>query len=347
MNSDKLKKLAIREEAKSRPNLSFWAILLGVLAVTGVAGYLAMPREGDDKRINNQSAKAQADAPSSSAAKSPKSSSNATPTPASPRSETASSNGGSGTVLTVSGYIINRERIELSPRYMGVVHWIGVKKGDSVTNNQVLVLLDDTEYKARLRESEGRLANAKASLAKAELDYKRILSLRTDRIESVQSEDYARIQVDAARASLAEAEAQLDLAKVYLDWTVIRSPINGVVLEKLVDPNELVVPQSFGGARGPSTALVALADPKDLQVEIDLNESDLSKVYLNQLCRVSPEAYPDRAYEGYVAEIAPEASRQKGTLQIKVQIRNPDQFLTPELSARVDFQARAEQTAAR
>jgi HlyD family secretion protein len=125
--------------------------------------------------------------------------------------------------------------------------------------------------------------------------------------------------------------------KNYIDWCTIKSPINGVVLEKLVDPNELVTPQSFGGTRGPSTALIAVADPKDLQVEIDLNEADVAKVYLNQKCKVSPEAYPDRVYDGYVAEKAPEANRQKGTLQVKVQILNPDQYLTPELSAKVDF----------
>ncbi len=134
-----------------------------------------------------------------------------------------------------------------------------------------------------------------------------------------------------------EAEGTRDLAKIYLEWTVIRSPINGVVLEKLVDPNELVVPQSFGGTRGPSTALIAVADPKDLQVEIDLNEADVSKINMNQNCRVSPEAYPEKIYLGKVAEIAPEANRSKGTLQIKVQILNPDHFLTPELSAKVEF----------
>ena len=110
------------------------------------------------------------------------------------------------------------------------------------------------------------------------------------------------------------------------------------MLEKLVDPDELVGPQSFGGTRGPSTALISVADPKDLQVEIELNESDVAKAFLGQKCRVSPEAYPDKVYEGYVAEMAPEANRQKGTLQLKVQIKNPDRFLTPELSARVDFQ---------
>jgi HlyD family secretion protein len=80
-----------------------------------------------------------------------------------------------------------------------------------------------------------------------------------------------------------------------------------------------------------------VADPKDLQVEIDLNETDVAKAALGQECRVSPEAYPDKTYRGYVAEMAPEANRQKGTLQVKVQIRDPDKFLTPELTAKVEF----------
>lgn len=239
--------------------------------------------------------------------------------------------------LTVSGYIINRERIEISPRFLGVVKWIGVKKGDAVTNGQVVVLLDDAEYRARLNEAEGRVANAKVSVAKGELDYERTLQLTKTQIESKQREDDMRLQLDSARASLREAEGVAELARTYVDWCTIRSPINGVVVEKLVNPNELVMPQSFGGGRGPSTALIALADPQDLQVEIDMNESDLAKVYLGQKCRVSPEAYPDKNYAGTVAEIAPEANRAKGTLQIKVQIANPDKFLTPELSAKVEF----------
>jgi HlyD family secretion protein len=239
--------------------------------------------------------------------------------------------------LTVSGYIINRERIEISPRFLGVVKWIGVKKGDAVTNGQVVVLLDDAEYRARLNEAEGRVANMKVSVTKAELDFDRIRQLIETKIESKQNEDYARLQLDSARAALKEAEGVAELSRTYVEWCTIRSPINGVVVEKLVNPNELVMPQSFGGGRGPSTALIAVADPQDLQVEIDMNEADLAKVSLGQKCRVSPEAYADKIYEGTVAEIAPEANRAKGTLQIKVQIKTPDKFLTPELSAKVEF----------
>jgi HlyD family secretion protein len=243
----------------------------------------------------------------------------------------------SDSVLVVSGYIINRERIEISPRFMGVVKWIGVKKGDVVTKGQVVVTLDDAEFKARLQEAEGQLKAAEANLGKAELDLERVSKLAQTDIESRQALDYARIQVESARAQVHAAEGTRDVARTYVEWCTIRSPVDGVVLEKLVSPNELVTPQSFGGTRGPSTALLAVADPKDLQVEIDMSEADLAKVSLGQKCRVSPEAYPEKIYGGVVAEIAPEANRAKGTLQIKVQILNPDNYLTPELSAKVEF----------
>jgi HlyD family secretion protein len=321
MNPDKLKALQIQPADKERSQRSIWIIFLGVALATGVALFFAWPRDQDSQRIfGGGQAKAAASAAAGPA----------------PTNEVAAAKAGDS-VLTVNGYIINRERIELSPRFMGLVKWIGVHKGDTVTNGQIVVLLDDAEYKARLHETEGRLANAKVAVAKADLDYKRAVELVIQKVETKKAEDDARLQLEAAHAQVKEIEGQIELIQTYLDWTVIRSTIDGVVLEKLVDAGELVAPQSFGGARGPSTSFLAMADLRDLQVEIDLNEADLSKIAKNQKCRVTPEAYQDRSYNGYVAEIAPEANRQKGTLQVKVQIQAPDRFLTPELSARVDF----------
>jgi RND family efflux transporter MFP subunit len=326
MNSEKLNELQIRPEDKRRSQRSPWFIFVGVLLIAGTAVFFAWPRESDLHRVQRSGKSGTADA--------------ALADPLNAASEKISSNTvsvNSDVVLTVSGYIINRQRIELSPRFLGTVTWIGVKKGDLVTNGQVVVTLDDAEYKARLHEAEGRLAEAKANVDKAKLDYDRMVQLNKTQTESQKAEDDARLQLELAQATLKEIQGTAEVAKTFLDWTVIRSPIDGVVLEKLVEPNELVVPQSFGGTRGPSTALIAIADPKDLQVEIDLSEADLSKVSMNQKCRVSPEAYPDKTYAGHVAEIAPEADRQKGTLQVKVQIHDPDHFLTPNLSAKVDF----------
>jgi HlyD family secretion protein len=309
-------------------------IFLFVGIAAGGALFLAWPRAGDQTRkVGNKPANG-----NSSNAMVPAKAAAATTASATNTSAAEVRTGSNDEVLFTSpGYVIPRERIELSPRFMGTVRWIGVKKGDAVTNGQVVVLLDDAEYQARLRESQGRLASAKASLEKAQLQHERIKTLASASIESKQMEDDARLNVQAAAAAVKEIEGGLQWIETYINWCVIRSPINGVVLEKLVDPNELVTPQSFGGTRGPSTALISLADLKDLQVEIDLNEAYVGRVEVGQRCRITPEAYPDKVYEGYVAEKAPEANRQKGTLQVKVQIRNPDRFLTPELSAKVDF----------
>ncbi|MBI3875455.1 MAG: efflux RND transporter periplasmic adaptor subunit [Verrucomicrobia bacterium] len=381
MNPDQLKALQIEAGAKRRPTGGPWMIFLGVVAVVAVTAFFAWPRESDRQRLAGGKPKDQA----RGALPVSVSATNSAKPAVQARVD--------GSVLTVSGYIITRERIELSPRFMGVVKWIGVKKGDAVKKGQLLVQLDDAEYKARLAETGARIANAKAArataeiavpdsearlaqaaahlaaaratLSKAELDFQRAETLVRQKAEAKQLEDDTRLRLDGAReglreadalltaaklapnearsrlssaeAALLEAEASHALAQLYLDWTTIRSPIDGVVLEKLVHADELVVPQSFGGPRAPSTALVALADPDDLQVEIDLNEADIAKVFLKQRCRISPEAYPDKGYDGFVAEIAPEASRAKGTLQVKVQIVKPDRYLTPELSAKVDF----------
>jgi len=260
----------------------------------------------------------------------------ATPAPAAAPVSPATAKSGD-TVLTASGYIINRERIELSPRMMGAVTWIGVKKGDLVKKDEIVVRLDDAEQRARLLEIEGQLAGAKVARERAQIAYDRVKRLRSTQIETQEREDEARLAVAAADATIQQMSGMREMAQVQLEWTIIRSPIAGVILEKIAKPGELVTPQSFGGPRGPSTSLLALADPGDLQVEIDVNESDLAKISLGQACRVTPEAFADKHYDGTVAEIAPEANRQKGTLQIKGQIAKPDRYLTPELSARVDF----------
>ena len=329
MNTEKLKGLQINPDEKRRPQRAFWSIVIVVALILLATVAFIQPWAKDKRELANKDRASSDNSVSSNAHAS-------TPAtePATPKTFSASSK---DSVLTVNGYIINRERIEISPRFLGVVKWIGVKKGDAVTNGQVVVQLDDAEFRSRLLEAEGQLNNAQAAVERDTLNYERITNLIRTATESQQNADNARLALASDHAMLQSAQGSYALAKTFVDWCVIRSPINGVVLEKLVNPGELVMPQSFGGTRGPSTALLAVADLKDLQVEIDVNEADLSKISLGQKCRVSPEAYPEKTYAGFVAEIAPEADRAKGTLQIKVQIVNPDNFLTPQLSAKVDF----------
>jgi HlyD family secretion protein len=84
--------------------------------------------------------------------------------------------------------------------------------------------------------------------------------------------------------------------------------------------------------------MLSMADLRDMQVEVDVNQSDLKKLRLNMPVTVVPDAHPERVYQGSLVEMAPEANRQKATLQVKIQIAKPDTFIRPEMNARVVFE---------
>ena len=143
-------------------------------------------------------------------------------------------------------------------------------------------------------------------------------------------------QIDLARAQLAESEAAVRWLEAQLENTVIRAPVDGTVLERLIEQGEMVTTGYVSG-RGAKSAFCSIANLKDLEVELDINESDISRVRVGQDCAVSPDSYPDRKYKARVREIAPEANRQKATIQVKVAIEAPDEYLRPETNAKVNF----------
>jgi RND family efflux transporter MFP subunit len=145
-------------------------------------------------------------------------------------------------------------------------------------------------------------------------------------------------QIELSRAQLAESEASIAWWQTQLDNTVIRAPVSGTVLDRLIEKGEMVTTGYVSG-RGAKSALVSIADLKELEVELDINESDIAQVRVGQECQVSPEPYPDKQYKARVREIAPEANRQKATIQVKVAIEDPNEFLRPETNAKVNFLA--------
>jgi HlyD family secretion protein len=98
----------------------------------------------------------------------------------------------------------------------------------------------------------------------------------------------------------------------------------------------MVSPSAFGES-GARTSVVALADLDDLQIELDISQTDFARLKMGQRAEIVPEAYPNLKYTGTIAEIAPEANRAKATVQVKVKVDNPDEQLRPEMNARVNF----------
>jgi HlyD family secretion protein len=146
-------------------------------------------------------------------------------------------------------------------------------------------------------------------------------------------------QIEAMRGRVQQARGEVALRQTFLDATVIRAPITGTILERAVEKGEFVT-TSFVGERGAKGYVVSLADLNDLQVELDISQDDFAKLHMGQKAIVTTDAFPDRKYDGVIAEMSPEANRQKATVQVKVQVLKPDSFLRPEMNARAAFLAR-------
>ena len=303
------------------------------------------------------------------------------------------------TVLSASGYIVAHHKISVNSKVTGRVAWIGVEKGDKVKEGQVLVRLEDQEFRAMYVQARGAWESAKARLAAAEhgsrpeeiqqadhnlsearataandkITLDRNKELFAQGVVSKQALDDAQARYDAdqqransleqsfrlskigpraedidrARADVLQAQGQMDYAKSQLDATVIRAPVTGTILERTAEKGELVTAQFASGAEGgPRGSVVALADLSDIQVELDIAQDDFAKLSPKQDGIVTLDAFKDRSYKGVIAEMSPEANRQKATVQVKVQILNPDSYLRPEMNATVQFKAAEEKTSA-
>ncbi len=144
-------------------------------------------------------------------------------------------------------------------------------------------------------------------------------------------------KVAAAEADVRAAEADLAIARWKLDNCKIRAPISGTVLKKNAEEGNLVNPIAMNG----SFSLCDLADLSDLEVELTIEERDISKVAPGQKCKVRTEAYPDRIYEGIVSRLMHIADRNKAAIPVRVKVTVPREeegiYLKPDMTAMVSF----------
>jgi HlyD family secretion protein len=151
----------------------------------------------------------------------------------------------------------------------------------------------------------------------------------------------------ALQSQIKQAEGTLQFAQIQLENTIIRAPVAGTVLERNVERGEFVT-NNFVGERGAKGYVVTLADLNELEVELDITHDDFTKLKPRQQAIITTEAYPDREHRGVVAEISPEANREKAAVPVRVRVLNPGGFLRPEMHANVVFFTRrnAEQVGA-
>ncbi len=295
-----------------------------------------------------------------------------------------------GTVLTATGYIVPHHTINVNSKVTGRVKWIGVEKGDKVKEGQVLVKLEDDEFRAQYEQARGaadsarayldelqngsrpeeiaqtqhNLDEAQATLANDKLTLDRTRQLANQGVVSRQSLDDASAKFDSdqqrvdslektfqlsklgprpeeiarAKGALTQAQGQEAYSKSLLDATVIRAPVSGTILDRTAEKGELITAQFASSAEGgPQGSVVSLADLNDIQADLDIAQDDFAKLTPKQKAVVTVDAFPDLHWNGVIAEVSPQANRQKATIEVKVQILNPDSHLRPEMNTTVRF----------
>ena len=143
-------------------------------------------------------------------------------------------------------------------------------------------------------------------------------------------------QIAQIRGQIEQARGALAYAQTQLDNTVIKAPVTGTILDRNVEKGEFIT-TGFVGDKGAKGYIVTMADLNDLQVELDIPQSDFPKLGPKQKGSITTDAYPDKKYEGYVEQVSPEADRSKATVQVKVQVAHPDELLRPDMNATVAF----------
>jgi RND family efflux transporter MFP subunit len=255
-----------------------------------------------------------------------------------------------GAVLNASGYVVARRLSTVSSKVTGRVSEVLFEEGAAVEEGQVLARLDRSTVQAEYRvsanneiaarrnlsEIEVRLADAKRTLARNRslVDKKLVAQSVADTSEAEVEALAARL--DAARAEVGVAEAQVKLSKQGLDDLDIRAPFKGVVISKDAQPGEMVSPISAGGGYT-RTGVATIVDMDSREVEVDVNEAYINRVRAGQKVEGVLDAYPDWKIPAHVISIVPTADRQKATVRVRIALDQLDPKILPDMGIKVSF----------
>jgi HlyD family secretion protein len=261
-------------------------------------------------------------------------------------------------VVGANGTIEPQQVIDVSAQVEGRIVSFGedragrgksIDYGSKVVQGQILATIDDALYQARLEQEQAGLqvAEAKVELAKVKMqaattESQRLQAMAKTAAVSQAEADAAKLNELAAKANLdiavgelAKQKAILRVAQMNLDATRIKSPIDGVVIDRRVNIGQTVV----AGLNAPSLFLIA-ADLRKLEIWVSVNEADMGLIQVGQPVQFTVEALPDRSFSGKVVQkrLNAQMTQNVVTYTVVVMIDNSDERLLPYFTAHLQFQ---------
>lgn len=225
--------------------------------------------------------------------------------------------------------------ISIGTQVSGRVSKLYVDFNDKVEKGQILLELDDALFTAQIAQTQGNVRNAEASVELAQANEARIRSLFAQEYVSAQELDQSVQALKSSRAQLETARAQLRRDQTNLSYSVIRSPVSGVVIARLVDVGQTVA------ASFQTPELIKIAqDLSKMQIDSSFAEADIGNIKVGQTVKFSVDAFPNREFEGVVKQLRlnPTVTSNVVTYNVVVSVDNPEQILLPGMTAYVSIQ---------
>ena len=269
-----------------------------------------------------------------------------------PKFETQQTKTGNLTIIvTATGTLQPTNEVEVGSEQSGIVKTVEVDYNDKVTVGQVLARLDTTRLDAQITQSKASLevANANVLQAQATLNetsskleqYKKVRELSDNKVPSQTELDAAQAAFERAKANVASTKASVSQAQAALDTletdrskTVIHSPIDGIVLTRIVEPGQTVA------AAFQAPVLFSLAeDLAQMELHVDVDEADIGQVKEGQDAVFTVDAYPNREFQAKIIQIRYGSQTVEGvvTYETVLKVDNTDLSLRPGMTATAEI----------
>jgi len=239
-------------------------------------------------------------------------------------SQTVSANGTLNPVVLVS----------VGTQVSGTVKKLYADFNDRVKQGQILMELDASLFQAQVRQSEANVANAEAALELASANETRSRGLYAKEYVSKQELDQATQAMKSARAQVALARAQAEKDRTNFGYSIIRSPVSGVVVDRTVD-----VGQTVAASFQTPTLFKIAQDLRKMQIDSSFAEADVGNIREGQAVRFTVDAFPNRSFKAAVRQVRLNPTTQQNvvTYDVVVAVDNPEQVLMPGMTAYVNI----------
>lgn len=236
--------------------------------------------------------------------------------------------------ISANGTLTPVVLVNVGTQVSGTVAKLYADYNDHVEIGQILAELDPALLRAQLQQSKANLLNAQVTLRITESKFKRNQLLKEKDFISLEALQMIEQETEVARAQLAISKAQVERDQTNLNYSVIRSPISGVVIARDVDIGQTVA------ANFQTPTLFQIAqDLRQMQINISVAEADIGQLHIGQLINFTVDAFQQRKFSGTVKQVRLNPTIQENvvTYNVVAMVDNDDGTLLPGMTANINF----------